>query len=60
MRSRESIDTLYKDIRVAIQNYISPKEGVITAEKVKFLSIKQGVEESDADFLDCFRRSTLL
>ena len=30
---RYLIDTPYKDIRLAIKNYISPKEKIITAEK---------------------------
>ena len=33
MSSRKLIDTPYKDIRLAIQNYISPKERVVTAER---------------------------
>ena len=45
------IDTPYKDIRLAIQNYISPKERVVMAKKAKFLSVIQGVGESDDDFL---------
>ena len=48
---RNLIDTPYKDIRLAIQNYISPKERVVTAERAKFLSVIQGVGESDDDFL---------
>ena len=51
MRPRNLIDTPYKDIRLAIQNYISPKERVVTAERAKFLSVIQGVGESDDDFL---------
>ena len=43
MRPRNLIDTPYKDIKLAIQNYLSPKERVVTAEKAKFLSIKQSV-----------------
>ena len=38
-------------MRLAIQNYISPKERVVTAEKVKFLSVIQSVGKSDDDFL---------
>ena len=49
------IDTPYKDIRLAIQNYISSKERVVTAEKSKFLSVIQGVGESDDDFLPRLR-----
>ena len=55
MSSANSIDTPYKDIRVVIQNYISPKEKVITSEKVKFLSIKQSVGESDDDLFERLR-----
>ena len=51
MSSRNLIDTPYKDIRLAIQNYISPKERVVTAGRAKFLSVIQGVGESDDDFL---------
>ena len=51
MSPRNLIDTPYKDIRLAIQNYISPKERVVTAERAKFLSVIQGVGESDDDFL---------
>ena len=48
---RNLIDTPYKDIRLASQNYISPKEREVTAERAKFLSVIQGVGESDDDFL---------
>ena len=51
MSPRNLIDIPYKDIRLAIQNYISPKERVVTAERANFLSVKQGVGESDDDFL---------
>ena len=51
---RSLIDTPYKDIRLAIQNYISPNERVAPAEKAKFLSIMQGVGESDDDYLAHF------
>ena len=51
MSPRNLIDTPYKDIRLAIQNYISPKERVVTAKRVKFLSIIQGVGESEDNFL---------
>ena len=44
-------DTPFKEIRQAIQNYISPKERVETAERAKFLSVVQGVGESNDDFL---------
>ena len=45
------IATPYKDIRLAIQNYNIPKDRVVTAERAKFLSIIQGVGESDDNFL---------
>ena len=48
-------DTPYKDIRLAIQNYISPKERVVTAEKAKFLSVKQCVRKSVDGFLARFK-----
>ena len=51
MSPRNLIDTPYKDIRLAIQNCISPKERVVTAERAKFLSAIQGVGESDDNFL---------
>ena len=51
MSPRNLIDTPYKDISLAIQNYISPKERVVTAERAKFLSVIQGVGESDDNFL---------
>ena len=54
MSPRNLIDTPYKDIRLAIQNYIS-KERVVTADKAKFLSLIQGVRESDDNFLARFR-----
>ena len=41
----------YKDIRLAIQNYISPKKRVVTAERAKFLSERQAVGESSDVFL---------
>ena len=40
---RNSIDTPYNDINLAIQNHISPKERVVAAERAKILSVKQGV-----------------
>ena len=49
------IDTPCKDITLAIQNYISPKERFLTAERAKFLSIIQVLGESDDDFLACLR-----
>ena len=51
MSPRNLLDTPYKDIRLAIQNYISPKERVATAEKSKFLSVIQGVGELDNNSL---------
>ena len=51
MSPRNVIDTPYKDIRLAIQNYLSPKERVVSAERAKFLSKIQGVGESDDNFL---------
>ena len=51
MSPRNLIDILYKDIRLAIQNYISPKERVVAAKKANFLSVIQDVGESDDDFL---------
>ena len=51
MRPKKLLDTPFKEIRLSIQNYISPKERVVTAEKAKILSVVQGVGESDDDFL---------
>ena len=51
IRPRNLIDTPYKDIRLDIQNYISSKERVVTAEKANFPSVIQGVLESDDDSL---------
>ena len=51
MSPRNLIDTPYKDIRLAIQNYISHKERVVTAKMAKFLFVIQGVGESHDDFL---------
>ena len=48
---RRLLDTPYKDIRLAIQTYISPKERVVTAERAEFLSVIQGVGESEDDSL---------
>ena len=48
---RNLIDTQYKNIRLAIPNYISPKERVVTAKIAKYMSVIQGVGESDDDFL---------
>ena len=43
MSSKKFLDTPFKDIRQSIQNYISPKERVETAERAKFLSVVQCV-----------------
>ena len=50
MRPRNLIVTQYK-IRLAIQNYIAPKDRVVTAERAKFLSVIQSVGESDDNVL---------
>ena len=39
--SKNLTDTPYKDIRLAILKYVSPKERVLRAERVKFLSVIQ-------------------
>ena len=52
------LDTPFKEIRPAIQNYISPKERVETAERVKFLSLVQGAGESDENFLARLREES--
>ena len=49
------IDTPYKDMRLAIQSYSSPKERVVTAERAKFLSVITGVGDSDGNSLAYFR-----
>ena len=54
MSPRNLIGTPYKDIGLAIQIYISLKEGVVTAKRAKFMSVIQSVEESDEDFLARF------
>ena len=51
MSPKKLLGTPFKEIRLAIQNYISTKERVVTAERAKFLSVVQGVGESDDDFL---------
>ena len=51
MSPKKLLDTPFKEIRLAIQNYISPKERVVTVERAKFLSIVQGIGESGDDFL---------
>ena len=55
MSPRISIDTLYKDLGCAMQNYISPKERIVTAENVKYMILIQGAEEWDDNFLACLR-----
>ena len=47
---RNLIDIQYKDIRLAIRNYIHLKR-VVTAEGAEFLSVIKSVGESDNDFL---------
>ena len=44
MSPKKLLDTPSKEIRLAIQNYIPPKERVVTAERAKFLSVVQGLE----------------
>ena len=51
-RKEDKINTdgTVQDIQVI--NYVSPKERVVTAEKAEFLSVIQGVGDSDDDFLE--------
>ena len=49
MICKDLIDTPYKDIRLAIQNYNSPEARVV--ERAKFLFVIQGVGESDDHLL---------
>ena len=51
MSPKKLLDTFFNEIRLAIQNCISPKERLVTAERAKFLSIVLGVGESDDHFL---------
>ena len=51
MSPRHLIDSLYRDITLAIQNYISPIERVVTTERSKFLCVIQSAGESDDDSL---------
>ena len=51
MSPKKLLDTPFKEIRQAIQNYISPKERIETAERAKFLSVVQGLGESNNNFL---------
>ena len=55
MSLKKLLDTPFKEISRAIQNYISPKVRVEMAEWAKFLSVVQGVGESDENFLACLR-----
>ena len=59
MSPKRLLDTPFKEIRQAIQNYISPKEIVERAERAKFLSIVQGVGEFDDDFLARLREEAI-
>ena len=52
MSPKNLLDTPFKEIRQPIQNYISPKEIV---ERAKFLSVVQGIGETDDDFLAFLR-----
>ena len=58
MSTKKLLETPFKEIRQAIQNYISPKVRVETAEKASFLSVVQGIGESDDDFLARLREET--
>ena len=51
MSPKKLLDTPFKEITQAIQNYTSSKERVETAERAKFLSNVQGVVESDYYFV---------
>ena len=51
MSPRKLMKTQYIDIRPAIQNFVSPKERVVTAKRDKFLSVIQGLGESNDNFL---------
>ena len=51
MRPKKLLDTPFKEIRQAIQNYISPKERVETAKRAKFLSTVQAIGETDDNFV---------
>ena len=55
MSPTKLLDTPFNEIRQATQNHISPEERVETAERSKFLSVVQGVGESDDDFLASLR-----
>ena len=57
MSPRNFIDIPYKDIRLAIQICISPKERVITTERAKVLTVIQGVGGSDDEFISDLRDS---
>ena len=51
MSPKKFLDTPFKEIRQAIQNYIFPKLRVKTAERAEFLSVVKGVGENDDDLL---------
>ena len=55
---RNLIETSYKDFRLVIQNYFSLRERVIKAERAKFLSVIQGVRESEARYWDFEKLNT--
>ena len=57
MNPRNLIDIPYKDIRLAIHNYISPKQSVVMTERAKFLSVIQSVWESDDNLLARLREN---
>ena len=62
MSPKKLLDSLFKDTRQAIQNCISPKERVKTAERTKFLSVVKGVGESlreEARYCDFEKLKTL-
>ena len=43
MSSLKILDSAIKEIKIRMQNHISPKDRVKTAEKAKFLSAIQGL-----------------
>ena len=60
MSPEKLLDTPFKEIRQAIQNYISSKERVETAERAKSLSVIQGVENLTTIFSAPQKKSTFL
>ena len=58
MSPRNLMDTPYKDNRLATENYVSPKERVVTAERAKFLFVIQGAGESNIGFLARLREES--